>query len=65
MGPDDGTTKLPPVHSADADSSQELETMTTSKKDDVIFLFLSVEAERARCQRSGAETDSWLLRETI
>ena len=39
MGPDDGTdkTELPPVHSADADPSQELETMTTSKNDDVIF----------------------------
>ena len=54
MGPDDGTdtTVLPPVHSADADPSQELETMTTSKKDDVI---LSVEATGPGCYRSGKD----------
>ena len=39
MGSDDGTdkTELPPVRSADADPGQEIETMTSSNKDGVIF----------------------------
>ena len=56
MGPDDGTTKteLPPVHSADAvaDPSQELETMTTSNKDDIIF-------SHAQAKRSGLHMQEW------
>ena len=64
MGPDDGTdkTELPPVHSADADPSQELETMTTIKKDDVIFCLLPVEADRARCERNGGHWHLYRVR---
>ena len=57
MGPDDGTTKTeersPPVHSSAADPSEKVEKTTTSNKDDVIFLVLSVEATRPGCYRSG------------